>query len=186
MKHGKISKFYLRCSSISLIGMAFLLSEFDILLQKNGALFVCIYLCYTLEIKLLHLFTPYSPFISDKTSGVIKTKSRLDREKKENYILDIQVDDCGDPKLSERRTVRVKLSDINDNSPVFSYPSYTVHVREDESVQRVLPLRIHATGKQSYFDPLRPSSTLTRRRMFSPPPPFLTQRNIGISFTSPS
>lgn len=82
------------------------------------------------------------------------------------------MDDCGDPKLSERRTVRVKLSDINDNSPVFSYPSYTVHVREDESVQRVLPLRIHATGKQSYFDPLRPSSTLTRRRMFSPPPPF--------------
>ena len=92
-------------------------------------------------------------FIIGKSTGKISTKKRLDRELKENYLVEIEVSDCGKLQLSEKRSVHIKLLDINDNSPKFPYSSYTIHVREDLNVSSVLPLSIHATGNlhHTYF-----------------------------------
>uniref|UniRef100_A0A3B3RK00 Protocadherin 2 alpha a 1 n=1 Tax=Paramormyrops kingsleyae TaxID=1676925 RepID=A0A3B3RK00_9TELE len=57
------------------------------------------------------------------------TKSRLDRESMAKYDITITARDLGSPSLSS--TVRVELSDVNDNSPVFSQSPYTFYIMEN-------------------------------------------------------
>ncbi|XP_018607249.1 protocadherin alpha-8-like isoform X20 [Scleropages formosus] len=59
------------------------------------------------------------------------TKSRLDRESVVQYDIIITAKDLGIPSLSSVKTVRVQLSDINDNSPVFSQNPYTLYLKEN-------------------------------------------------------
>lgn len=61
-------------------------------------------------------------FRINKTSGQIYLKSSIDREKKEQYELQIEVRDQGLPHpltSEEKALVIVKVLDINDNRPIF-------------------------------------------------------------------
>ncbi|KAK2544721.1 protocadherin beta-15 [Columba livia] len=59
------------------------------------------------------------------------TVSTLDREETAQYILIVTATDAGSPPLTTTQTFTVDISDVNDNSPVFSQTSYTMYVREN-------------------------------------------------------
>jgi len=64
-------------------------------------------------------------------SGLITTKSNLDREIQESFSLTVSVTDGGiRPKFSTAKVV-VKLTDVNDLSPVFEKSVYEVSVSEN-------------------------------------------------------
>ncbi|XP_070604700.1 uncharacterized protein [Erythrolamprus reginae] len=57
--------------------------------------------------------------------------SPLDREQMAEYRMVLTVEDHGVPPLSSSITLLVPISDINDNAPAFTQPSYTVFVKEN-------------------------------------------------------
>lgn len=64
--------------------------------------------------------------------GEIFTKGPLDREAKAVHELQIEVKDQGSPARSAKTTVRVMVTDVNDNAPVIVEPEETVlSVREE-------------------------------------------------------
>ncbi|CRK90013.1 CLUMA_CG003735, isoform A [Clunio marinus] len=74
-------------------------------------------------------------FKIDGRTGVITTRSQLDRETSEGYTIIITANDLSAP-ITERKTatatVVVKISDENDHYPQFSERYYSVDVAEDE------------------------------------------------------
>nr|XP_055033343.1 protocadherin gamma-C5-like isoform X2 [Misgurnus anguillicaudatus] len=58
---------------------------------------------------------------------------RLDRETIDEYTVVVTATDSGSPSLSSQKTFVVRLSDVNDNAPVFSQNSYSVDVAENNS-----------------------------------------------------
>ncbi|XP_068147300.1 protocadherin-like wing polarity protein stan isoform X2 [Drosophila tropicalis] len=74
-------------------------------------------------------------FRIDSRSGVISTRSSLDRETSDSYNLVVTASDMASAQ-SERKTatasVLVKVLDDNDNYPQFSERTYTVQVPEDQ------------------------------------------------------
>ena len=77
------------------------------------------------------------PFEIDRSLGMITTTSSLDREKTSEYNLVVTATDAGRPPMSSKATVKVIVSDMNDNRPVFSKASYIVDVPEDTSIGKV-------------------------------------------------
>ncbi|XP_071377151.1 protocadherin alpha-3-like [Centroberyx affinis] len=73
-----------------------------------------------------------SPSLQDNMYALV-TKSRLDRENNSQYDVTILAKDTGDPSLSSEKTIRVVVSDVNDNSPVFSLSPYTFYVTENNT-----------------------------------------------------
>lgn len=72
----------------------------------------------------------------DRTSGQIYVSimddSVLDRETQDTYSLVVQAKDKGTPTpLSSNQTITIRLSDINDQSPVFSQTIYRVTMSEN-------------------------------------------------------
>ncbi|XP_024284901.2 protocadherin alpha-7-like [Oncorhynchus tshawytscha] len=61
------------------------------------------------------------------------TKSRLDKESEPMYTVTITCTDKGLPSLSSHKTITVHISDVNDNSPVFSQSQYTFYVPENNA-----------------------------------------------------
>ncbi|XP_060771135.1 protocadherin gamma-A11-like isoform X6 [Neoarius graeffei] len=57
----------------------------------------------------------------------------LDREMFSEYNITITATDEGSPPLSTNQTLRLKISDVNDNAPVFQRHSYTAYVMENNS-----------------------------------------------------
>ncbi|XP_015743999.2 protocadherin alpha-5-like [Python bivittatus] len=55
----------------------------------------------------------------------------LDREQVAEYKILVTVQDQGIPPLSSSISLFVPISDLNDNSPAFTQPSYTVFVKEN-------------------------------------------------------
>ena len=91
-----------------------------------------------------------SYFSIGQTSGMITTKSPIDRETKETYELHVVVRDCANPPLSDSVTVFVTANDINDNTPLFPVAKYTANVNENQGAgTRVI--RTQATGKFRLF-----------------------------------
>ncbi|XP_024238130.2 protocadherin alpha-3-like [Oncorhynchus tshawytscha] len=70
------------------------------------------------------------PSLQDNMYAVV-TKSPLDREKETEYDLTIVAKDAGEPSLSSIKTIRVVVSDVNDNSPEFSLSPYAFYVTEN-------------------------------------------------------
>uniref|UniRef100_A0A3B4U5A7 Protocadherin 2 alpha a 15 n=1 Tax=Seriola dumerili TaxID=41447 RepID=A0A3B4U5A7_SERDU len=70
-----------------------------------------------------------SPSLQDKMYSLV-TKSPLDREKQSQYIITVTAKDAGQPPLSSEKTISVAVSDVNDNSPEFSFSPYTFYVTE--------------------------------------------------------
>lgn len=73
-------------------------------------------------------------FKIDSKTGVITTRTALDRETTEVYTLTIQASDMASPQTSRRTstaTVVIHILDDNDNYPQFSERTYTVSLNED-------------------------------------------------------
>ncbi|XP_058263784.1 protocadherin gamma-A11-like isoform X17 [Hemibagrus wyckioides] len=61
------------------------------------------------------------------------TDQILDREITPAYNITITVSDEGSPSFSSNKTLMLKISDVNDNAPVFQRHSYTAYVMENNS-----------------------------------------------------
>nr|XP_005280924.1 protocadherin beta-16-like isoform X2 [Chrysemys picta bellii] len=59
------------------------------------------------------------------------TQKPLDREKVPEYNITITATDRGTPRLTSVRIIRVQLSDINDNPPLFIESSYVMYLKEN-------------------------------------------------------
>ncbi|XP_076265474.1 protocadherin-like wing polarity protein stan isoform X1 [Rhynchophorus ferrugineus] len=73
-------------------------------------------------------------FKIDSKTGVITTRSLLDRETTEVYTLIVEASDLASPQTARRSssaTVVVNILDDNDNYPQFSERTYTVTLNED-------------------------------------------------------
>lgn len=69
---------------------------------------------------------------ADGTSKLsIKLEKRLDREMKDSYLIQIIAKDGGSPPKQNVLTVKITVSDINDNTPEFSQKVYNVFVKNE-------------------------------------------------------
>ncbi|XP_071532452.1 fat-like cadherin-related tumor suppressor homolog isoform X3 [Panulirus ornatus] len=64
-------------------------------------------------------------------SGVLEVVGQLDRERTQEYALNITVYDLGVPHRSVSRNLTVRIVDVNDNAPEFSRVSYSLHLPEN-------------------------------------------------------
>lgn len=79
---------------------------------------------------------PGLPFKLNSAFGMhysLITAGNLDREAVPEYTVVIKATDAGSPPLSSQTTFVVKLSDVNDNAPIFSQPSYSVDISENNA-----------------------------------------------------
>ncbi|XP_069510297.1 protocadherin alpha-C2-like isoform X4 [Ambystoma mexicanum] len=70
---------------------------------------------------------------SFKNSYTLVTDGQLDREQVPAYNITLTATDGGTPALSSQKTIRVEVSDVNDNPPRFEEPSYSVYVNENNA-----------------------------------------------------
>uniref|UniRef100_A0A8C4H4V9 Cadherin domain-containing protein n=1 Tax=Dicentrarchus labrax TaxID=13489 RepID=A0A8C4H4V9_DICLA len=61
------------------------------------------------------------------------TDTVLDRESVSEYNITVVATDAGMPPLSTKRTFTLKVSDVNDNAPVFSQGVYNAFITENNS-----------------------------------------------------
>ncbi|XP_040903708.1 protocadherin gamma-A4-like isoform X3 [Toxotes jaculatrix] len=61
------------------------------------------------------------------------TDTVLDRESASDYNITVVATDAGMPPLSTKRTFHLKVSDVNDNAPVFPQSVYTAFISENNS-----------------------------------------------------
>lgn len=71
-------------------------------------------------------------------NGSIYTKVPLDRERKSQYDLVVESSDGAVDPRRTTITLSIKVTDIDDNSPVFSQPTYEVSVPENSPVGTVV------------------------------------------------
>ncbi|CAJ0938571.1 unnamed protein product [Ranitomeya imitator] len=76
---------------------------------------------------------PFELISSASNFFKVVTKGSLDREKISSYNITIQASDKGSPEMTSRNVVRLDVSDVNDNAPVFDKFGYTVYVTENNS-----------------------------------------------------
>lgn len=74
------------------------------------------------------------PFWIDSTTGDIKVKSELDREKQDSYSFVVKAKDQGTPVLSDTASVFLTIRDVNDNAPVFAQKVYNKSISESTAV----------------------------------------------------
>uniref|UniRef100_A0A674MK30 Protocadherin 2 alpha b 9 n=1 Tax=Takifugu rubripes TaxID=31033 RepID=A0A674MK30_TAKRU len=70
------------------------------------------------------------PSVQENMHAIV-TKSHLDRENQSIYDVTITAKDRGEPALTTEKTVRVVVSDVNDNSPQFFQGQYNFYVCEN-------------------------------------------------------
>ncbi|XP_055546785.1 protein dachsous [Wyeomyia smithii] len=74
-------------------------------------------------------------FQINPVSGEITTRDTLDRETKSSYDLVVEARDQGTPYRSSRVSIRIKILDVNDNSPEIVDPQEdVVSVREEQPI----------------------------------------------------
>lgn len=73
----------------------------------------------------------------------LTTDGLLDRETLTKYTITVTASDSGSPPRSSQESFVVHLSDVNDNAPVFSQPSYSVDIPENNA-PNVLILSVSA------------------------------------------
>ena len=82
------------------------------------------------------------------TQGNLVIAMALDREEEALYTLTVYATDRGTPKQIGNATVIVTILDINDNSPTFDQPQYSVDVSEDFNNSTV-PLNIQIIARDT-------------------------------------
>lgn len=76
-----------------------------------------------------------SPFVLDSATGAITVAdSGLDFELSSYYLLTVIVHDSGSPPRSNSTQLLIRLTDVNDNSPVFFPPSQPFHLLETSAI----------------------------------------------------
>ncbi|XP_077122302.1 protocadherin gamma-B1-like isoform X30 [Ranitomeya variabilis] len=76
---------------------------------------------------------PFALISSTGNFYKIVTKSSLDREKISSYNMTIQASDKGSPEMISRKDIRLDVSDVNDNAPVFKKETYITFITENNS-----------------------------------------------------
>ncbi|XP_019129673.2 protocadherin gamma-A1-like [Larimichthys crocea] len=61
------------------------------------------------------------------------TDAAFDREVVPEYNITVRATDSGSPSLSSTTILRLRISDVNDNAPIFDKSSYVSHVTENNS-----------------------------------------------------
>ncbi|KAM3926570.1 LOW QUALITY PROTEIN: protocadherin gamma-B1-like [Leptodactylus fuscus] len=74
---------------------------------------------------------PFELISSSSDFYKVLTKSNLDREKVSSYNITIQASDKGSPEKTSRKIIRLDVSDVNDNAPVFEKSGYTAFIPEN-------------------------------------------------------
>ncbi|XP_069619806.1 protocadherin gamma-B1-like isoform X5 [Ranitomeya imitator] len=74
---------------------------------------------------------PFELISSANNFHEIVTKRSLDREMMSSYNITIQASDKGSPQRSSEKVIRLDISDVNDNAPVFEKLVYTAIVNEN-------------------------------------------------------
>ncbi|XP_046555855.1 protocadherin-11 X-linked-like isoform X2 [Haliotis rubra] len=64
----------------------------------------------------------YVPFILTST-GILLSNDVFDREQRDEYSFDVEASDHGYPSLANRVRVIVEITDVNDNTPVITFPN---------------------------------------------------------------
>ncbi|XP_072259082.1 protocadherin gamma-B2-like [Pyxicephalus adspersus] len=73
----------------------------------------------------------FSLVMSSDSYYRIVTTGEIDRETVSSYNITIVATDRGSPPLSSKRTIRLDISDVNDNTPAFMKSSYVVYIPEN-------------------------------------------------------
>ncbi|XP_069619814.1 protocadherin gamma-B1-like isoform X13 [Ranitomeya imitator] len=76
---------------------------------------------------------PFELMSSTSNFYKIVTKNSLDREKISSYNITIQASDKGSPEKTSKKVIRLDISDVNDNAPVFEKFFYTAFIPENNS-----------------------------------------------------
>ncbi|XP_053575593.1 protocadherin gamma-B5 [Bombina bombina] len=91
------------------------------------------------------------PFELILTSGryyKIITTQAMDREKESSYSISVLAADRGNPSLSSEINIKIEISDVNDNPPVFMKLSYFLYIAEN-NLPGASIYRIHASDPDS-------------------------------------
>ncbi|KAM4809573.1 LOW QUALITY PROTEIN: protocadherin Fat 1 [Rhinophrynus dorsalis] len=73
----------------------------------------------------------HGKFSINPVTGMIFILESLDYETSLEYYLTVEATDGGTPPLSDVASVNINVTDVNDNSPVFSQNTYTAVIGED-------------------------------------------------------
>nr|ABV59336.1 protocadherin epsilon18 [Callorhinchus milii] len=76
---------------------------------------------------------PFKLHLTSKNHCRLVSSGVLDRETISTYNILVSTWDAGSPPLLTNKTIMVSVSDINDNAPRFTQPSYTVYVSENNA-----------------------------------------------------
>ncbi|XP_029987441.1 protein dachsous [Sphaeramia orbicularis] len=96
----------------------------------------------------LSLASPH-PVFRFREDGMLLAVGPLDRESREMYDLVVKALDKGTPQRENFTTVRVKVTDINDNRPEFSSNRYVSSVLLKDAEDGKLLLTLSATDKDA-------------------------------------
>ena len=77
-------------------------------------------------------------FSINSTTGEISVSGDIDRESVTSFTLQVRAQDLGSPPRSDRASVEITVTDINDNAPVFSPSVYFKMIGENAAVGTVL------------------------------------------------
>ncbi|XP_073505777.1 protocadherin gamma-C5-like isoform X4 [Phyllobates terribilis] len=77
--------------------------------------------------------SPNVPFkiIPLKNHYALVTNGNLDREETPQYTIELTASDLGSPPLYSKTSVTLRVSDINDNAPVFTQSTYNAFITEN-------------------------------------------------------
>ncbi|KAK2849119.1 hypothetical protein Q5P01_008953 [Channa striata] len=75
--------------------------------------------------------SPFNLKPSFSNNYALVTSGPLDRESFSEYNIEITATDSGSPPLSSTKIIPVSITDVNDNPPVFTQPSYNVYLKEN-------------------------------------------------------
>ncbi|XP_051869357.1 protocadherin gamma-A11-like isoform X10 [Pristis pectinata] len=89
------------------------------------------------------------PFKLDSTvknNWKLLIQDMLDRETTSRYDITVTCTDAGNPPLTSKKTIRMEVSDVNDNAPRFTHLVYTARVMENNVIG-------HSIFSLTAFDP---------------------------------
>ncbi|XP_030282168.1 cadherin-23-like [Sparus aurata] len=96
----------------------------------------------------LSLSSPH-PLFRFREDGTLLAVGALDRESRETYELFVKASDNGTPQRENITTIRVSLTDVNDNKPEFSSSSYVSSILLKDAEKGKLLLTLEATDKDA-------------------------------------
>ncbi|KAK3549416.1 hypothetical protein QTP86_001411 [Hemibagrus guttatus] len=82
------------------------------------------------------IITDNIPFIITSSSSYVfslRTDQELDREREAEYNITVTCSDEGVPSLSSSTSLRLHITDVNDNAPVFERNNYQAYVVENNT-----------------------------------------------------